>query len=111
MVNLLYATSCGLTLHFHESYDFKSAEWNEKFTSLNDAIKTAQIICNEYYPREIVEVIVTDLNTGEVLAKVMPDEPEDDEDNYWDDGCPIEDWGYNEDMGYDPYLGCYTDDC
>lgn len=22
-----------------------------------------------------------------------------------------EDWGYNEDMGFDPYLGCYTDDC
>ena len=21
------------------------------------------------------------------------------------------DWGYNEDMGYDPYMGCYTDDC
>lgn len=24
---------------------------------------------------------------------------------------PDEDWGYNEDMGFDPYLGCYTDDC
>lgn len=22
-----------------------------------------------------------------------------------------EDWSYNEDMGFDPYLGCYTDDC
>ena len=21
------------------------------------------------------------------------------------------DWGYNEDCGFDPYLGCYTDDC
>ena len=21
------------------------------------------------------------------------------------------DWGYNEDMGYDPYEGCYTWDC
>ena len=21
------------------------------------------------------------------------------------------DWGYNEDMGFDPYMGCYTDDC
>ena len=29
-------------------------------------------------------------------------EPEDDYDY---------DWGYNEDMGFDPYLGCYTDDC
>lgn len=24
---------------------------------------------------------------------------------------PDEDWGYNEDEGFDPYLGCYTDDC
>ena len=22
-----------------------------------------------------------------------------------------EDWGYNEDEGFDPYLGCYTGDC
>ena len=21
------------------------------------------------------------------------------------------DWDYNEDMGFDPYMGCYTDDC
>ena len=21
------------------------------------------------------------------------------------------DWNYNEDMGFDPYMGCYTDDC
>ena len=32
------------------------------------------------------------------------DEAEEEED-------PDEDWGYNEDMGFDPYLGCYTDDC
>jgi hypothetical protein len=28
-----------------------------------------------------------------------------------DEEDPDEDWGYNEDMGFDPYLGCYTDDC
>ena len=22
-----------------------------------------------------------------------------------------EDWGFDEDCGFDPYLGCYTDDC
>lgn len=22
-----------------------------------------------------------------------------------------EDWDFNEDCGFDPYLGCYTDDC
>ena len=35
---------------------------------------------------------------GEIVAEVA--EPDDDPD-----------WDYNEDMGYDPYLGCYTDDC
>lgn len=34
--------------------------------------------------------------------------PEDDEYEDYDDDP---DWGYNEDMGYDAYLGCYTDDC
>ena len=24
---------------------------------------------------------------------------------------PDEDWSYNEDEGFDPYLGCYTEDC
>ena len=24
---------------------------------------------------------------------------------------PDLEWGYDEDMGFDPYLGCYTDDC
>ena len=28
-----------------------------------------------------------------------------------EDEDPDEDWGYNEDMGFDLYLGCYTDDC
>ena len=44
-----------------------------------------------------VEVI--DMDTGEVIA----------ERSDWDE--PDLDWGYNEDMGYDPYMGCYTDDC
>ena len=30
---------------------------------------------------------------------------QEDEDDY---DC---DWGYNEDMGFDPYMGCYSDDC
>lgn len=42
-------------------------------------------------------VIVVDMDTGEVVAEVA--EPYD------------PDWGYNEDMGYDPYMGCCTDDC
>ena len=33
--------------------------------------------------------------------------PEDEDEDFDDDL----DWGYNEDMGFDAYLGCYTDDC
>ena len=43
-------------------------------------------------------VVVVDMDTGEIVAEAA--EPDDDLD-----------WGYNEDMGYDPYMGCYTDDC
>jgi hypothetical protein len=42
---------------------------------------------------------VLNMETGEVIFDW------DDEHSSWDD------WGYNEDMGFDPYLGCYTDDC
>lgn len=48
----------------------------------------------------------------------LPEEEEepDFEDYYPEDLSAAEemgwdDWGYNEDMGYDPYMGCYTDDC
>ena len=27
------------------------------------------------------------------------------------DDDPGDDWGYNEDCGFDPYMGCYTEDC
>ena len=42
-------------------------------------------------------VVCIDIDTGEVVTEVASD--------------PDPDWGYNEDMGYDPYMGCYTDDC
>jgi len=44
--------------------------------------------------------IICDWDTGEVVATIER-EPEND----------FEDWGYNEDCGFDPYMGCYTDDC
>ena len=50
----------------------------------------------------INNIIIIDADTGEVLAECTPDV---DPYENWDD------WNYNEDMGYDPYLGCYTDDC
>ena len=43
-------------------------------------------------------VVCLDMDTGEVIAEAA--EPDDDPE-----------WGFNEAMGYDPYMGCYTDDC
>ena len=43
-------------------------------------------------------IVCIDMDTGEVVAEAAEEEPD----------C---DWGYNEDCGFDPYLGCYTDDC
>lgn len=42
-------------------------------------------------------ILVTDMDTGEIVCDL--------------DLTPDPDWGYNEDMGFDPYMGCYTDDC
>ena len=44
-------------------------------------------------------VVVIDTDTGEVVAEVA------EANDYPDPYC-----GYNEDCGFDPYLGCYTDD-
>ena len=46
------------------------------------------------------EIYVVDMDTGEIVASVS-------ESDYPDCACDY----YNEDMGFDPYLGCYTDDC
>ena len=56
------------------------------------------------FHKECVDLVyVIDTKTGELIATCEPDGP-----------IPVDDdpdWGYNEDMGYDPYMGCYTDDC
>lgn len=57
----------------------------------------------------ISEALICDAHTGEILAECVPDsdyEESDFENENYDSG-----WWYNEDMGYDPYMGCYTDDC
>jgi hypothetical protein len=55
-----------------------------------------------YAPCDAIRVV--DMDTGEVVLEAEVGDG-DDEDDY------DLDWGYNEDMGFDPYMGCYTDDC
>ena len=57
-------------------------------------IENRMSICNT-----IVLGIICDFDTGEVVATIEHEQE------------PDNDWDYNEDMGFDPYMGCYTDDC
>lgn len=70
------------------------------FATLEDALA----YCEEQidYRQQATHAFVFNSKNGEVYAECEAEEEE------FDDDC---DWGYNEDMGYDPYLGCYTDDC
>ena len=64
---------------------------------------------------------VYDLETGEIYATCSWDDndvPEEDDpydvewdDHYWDDGCPVEDYDADIEMGFNPYLGAYDYDC
>lgn len=98
---IMYATECALTVYFTDNNEFASADWREHFYSLANAIKSAELIISG--ESEIARITIWDAKTGEILAECYPDTDED-EDDY-------SDWDYNEDMGFDPYMGCYTDDC
>ena len=95
-----FATSYSITFHSGESeYDV------ENFGSLDAAIAYAQeeidVRCQATFAS------IWDANTGELYATCSWDDESIPEEDYgaWDD------WGYNEDEGFDPYMGEYTFDC
>ncbi len=74
---------------------------------LNEVLDFVQDIFNDstfFHSDAVEQVCVIDSKTGELIAECAPNNEQffENDDN---------DWGYNEDMGYDPYLGCYSDDC
>lgn len=101
---IMYATTCKATVT-----DTLGDHWEyqTEFHNLKDAINWATFMIDDgaglIHKDSILGIVIWDVNTGEVLAECTPDTPNSEE-NY-------EDWDYNEDMGFDPYLGCYTDDC
>lgn len=100
---ILYSTICEATVYSKENKD--SWIFNQRFTTLQKALDWAnEIIEISPFNFEIEKIYITDVKTGEMLAECFPDEEDAYEDEYAD-------WGYNEDAGYDPYLGCYSDDC
>ena len=92
-----FATSYSITFHSDEGeYDV------ENFSSLDDAIAYAQ---EEIDVRcQAIFATIWDSNTGEVYASCSWDDESIPEEDY-------SDWDYNEDEGFDPYLGQYTWDC
>ena len=94
-----YATFCEATV-----YEKNGDSWsyNYTFKTLKDALDWADFqIESRPISFEIEKIYIIDSDTGELLATCAPDEEIDND----------PDWGYNEDMGFDPYLGCCTDDC
>lgn len=81
--------------------------------TLADTLEYVDCIFNDatMFRRECVDCVhIIDSNTGELIAECEPDQPQDDE--VWPSPEEIfEDWGYNEDEGFNPYEGCYDYDC
>lgn len=78
--------------------------------TLDSMLEYVDMIFNDdtplFHGNGIALIRVCDSTTGEIVAECRPDDELDFDNPNYDP-----DWGYNEDMGFDPYLGCYTDDC
>lgn len=113
-----------MTKHSMEVLDKKNNEWTP-VALFSDIVPIDALnkMCNAMWDcvEGAAQVAVIDMNTGEVVAE--------NDAEVWDEGdecdgicdlCPCGDEcidthpfesSFNEDMGFDPYLGCYTDDC
>ena len=56
------------------------------------------------------KIAVVDMDTGEVVVDVDPEACDNDCENCYNPNCDRWD-NCDDDCGFDPYLGCYTDDC
>jgi len=74
-----------------------------------DDVNAALAYCEEEIDvrQQAISAVIWDADTAEVYVVCGFDEEDiaEEDDGEWDD------WGYNEDEGYDPYLGEYTWDC
>ena len=89
---------------------FKS-EWETVATFTEDIDFDIIINCAFHIAQAKMEgvgdVCVISNKTGEVFWSYLDDFVS--QQREYDNCDP--DWGYNEDCGFDPYMGCYTDDC
>ena len=97
---LHYSTFMTLNVHaigMIAMIDMRCNLLNEVLDFVEHIFSNDTMFCGDY----VEKVVVCDSNTGELIAECDSDRS---------DPTP-EDWGYNEDEGFDPYMGCYTDDC
>lgn len=95
-----YATSFVITFHSGDSeYEV------ENFGSLDDALAYAEEEIDVRQQATFASIWNT--YTGELAATCWWEDGDVPEEDYgaWDD------WNYNEDEGFDPYMGEYTWDC
>lgn len=91
-----------MTKYSMEIYDIELHCWTP-VALFSDLLphEALQEMCNTMWNNvdNAGKIAVIDMDTGEVVAECDP-EISDDHWNNCDDDC-----------GYDPYLGCFTDDC
>lgn len=82
-------------------YECHELEWLRNWA--HEALEEDMI---EIPSRLISKITFIDTETGELLLECSHSEAGPTAVDDWED-----DWNYNEDLGFDPYLGCCTDDC
>lgn len=108
-VEIEYMTNCVATI-YEDNGD--SWSYNSQFRSLQEGLEWAEFMMESRPINfEIEKIYLTDADTGELLATCRPEVSGPTEVTNEDYDDYDSDWGYNEDMGFDPYCGCYTDDC
>ena len=95
---------CGITANV----DLGCKPLNEVLDYIEHIFNDDTIFCGKF----VTHVVATDSKTGELIAECVPDKEVNNDVESWPTPEEIfDDWNYNEDMGFDPYLGCYSDDC
>jgi len=111
-----------VTLTYGSSFDLIITTLDNVFTcemhrcTLQDAVDYAESLFNDetcIHAHAIEKIMICDRHTGEICAECEPSPFCVGAEEYQEASLDSfdEDWDYNEDEGFDPYLRCYTDDC
>lgn len=108
MTTTIYYGS-SFTIHVYDEYD-NCITYDFTNSTLGEALKEFDMIVKNMHPlirgEHVDHMLITDMGTGEILAECATNRSDDlnDEPDDWNDEP------YDLEMGFDPYLGCYSDD-